>query len=423
MRYNKYRLYKIFTTLASPLIKAYLYYRKFKGKEDKFRFNERFGKATIPRPEGDVIWFHGASVGEAISMLTMIDKVREAYPDKKLLVTTGTVTSADIMAKRLPKDVIHQYVPVDLLSSVRRFLDYWKPSAAFFFEAEFWPNLVMEARNRGVKMVLINGRVSDVAFKKWEPHTDLSCQMLEEFELCLGQTSEDERRLKIMGAKNTMYLGNIKFAGAPLKFDEEERKSMAAKIGNRPSWVIASTHTTEEEVVADFHREIAKKYPNLLTILAPRHPNRGDEVRRIIEDAGLRLAQRSKGEPLTEDTQVYIADTMGEMGLFFNLSKIVLMGFSLTPKANGGHNALEPAMSKAAVLNGPYYENFKDMFDRMIVANAVVVVRDIKEMPATIIDLLDNPDKLSELANRGYDFAMSESAVLDRVMEQVKRYI
>jgi len=401
----------------------YLNRRKSKGKEDKNRFTERMGYAGVERPEGDVVWFHGASVGEAVSMLSLIDKIQNEFPNKTILVTTGTVSSAEIMLKKLPKNVIHQYVPVDLLPAVRRFLDYWKPKVALFFEAEFWPNLIMEAQKRDVKLLLINGRVSDVAFKKWEPHQDLACQMLEHFDLALGQTSEDERRIKILGAPHTMYLGNLKFAGSPMKCNEDELAKMREKIGNRPTWVVASTHETEEEEVAKIHQEIAKKYPNLLTIIAPRNAKRGEEIKNILKLSGLKSAMRSKEEEITSHTQVYIADTMGELGLFFRLTKIVLMGFSLTEKSNGGHNALEPAILKTAVVNGPYYENFKEMFDRMSVTGALTIVRDLKDMGSVITELLDNPEKCEDLAEKAYNFATGETGVLDRVMDAIKGYL
>ena len=294
-------LYRMATTLLAPAISHYLQRRMARGKEDPDRFDERLGIAGQSRPNGALIWMHGASVGESISMLPLIERLRSSYPMATILVTTGTLTSARLMADRLPSGALHQYVPVDRIPYVRRFLDHWNPDLALWFESEFWPNLICETSERGIPLILVNGRISADSFQGWQRAKGLIANLLGRFTLCFGQSEEDAVRLKALGAQKTACVGNLKFAAAPLPANSEELLRLEQAVGNRPRWVAASTHSGEEAIIGEVHGTIVKKHPGLLTVLAPRHPERGDSIAALLREQGLTLAQRSKGEPITRD--------------------------------------------------------------------------------------------------------------------------
>ena len=274
-------LYRAATYAFYPLIAAYLAVRKSRGKEDLARFGERMGYASMPRPEGKLVWLHGASVGETLSALPLIQKIQESYPSVHILVTSGTVTSAELMEKRLSGTAFHQYIPIDCVPQVTRFIDHWKPDLALWLESEFWPNILSVVSERNIPLMLINGRVSDRSFARWRKMPKFSAQLQKMFVKSFGQTPEDADRLKAIGAENTACVGNIKFAAAPLPVDEDELKRMKKQIGFRTCWTAGSTHAGEEGVVAAVHKALKEKIPDLLTVVAPRHPNRADEVENV----------------------------------------------------------------------------------------------------------------------------------------------
>ncbi len=415
------RLYRWGTTLGGPLIRLYLARRKARGKEDARRFEERLGIPRRARPEGQLVWIHGASVGEAISALPLVGAIRVAYPTLHVLLTTGTVTSAKLMAARLPEGAIHQYVPVDRIAYVRRFLDHWKPGVALWLESEFWPNMVLETSARGTPMLLINGRVSDRSLDAWRKRRRMIGRLLQTFDLCLGQTEEDARRLSELGAAMTACRGNLKFAAPPLPADEGAVTELAALIGNRPRWLAASTHAGEEEIVGRVHRSLAPRHPGLLSLIVPRHPERGPEIAELLRQSGMRVALRSAGEALLPETEIYVADTLGELGLFYRISGIAFVGRSLVPM--GGQNPLEPARLDCAVAFGPHTFNFTDMARRMSAAGAATVVADEATLATTVARWLTSAEDRSRAAAAARRFAEAEAGVLDKVMDDLKGYL
>ena len=348
-------VYKAATVLGYPLIAVCLAIRKAKGKEDLTRFPERMGYAGKPRPDGRLIWIHGASVGETLSALPLINKLSELYPAVRIMVTSGTLTSADLMAKRLPENAFHQFVPVDTPAAVKRFVDYWKPDAALWIESEFWPNLLSEIAAHKIPLILINGRVSDRSFERWRKFPAFCRELQGLFTKSFGQTDEDARRLRVLGAKDAACVGNLKFAAGDLPYDADEFAKLEKQIANRPCWIAASTHEGEEEQLAFVQNALKTK--NALMILAPRHPKRGDEIEKLLKPAGLSVARRSRGEDIAPDTAVYLADTIGEMGLFYRLAQIAFVGGSLV--AFGGQNIIEPARLGKAVVCGNNMMHFK----------------------------------------------------------------
>ena len=414
-------LYRAATYVGYPLIAAYLAVRKARGKEDLNRFGERMGYASQPRPEGKLVWLHGASVGETLSMLPLINKLQELYPDVNILVTSGTVTSAQLMAKRLPEKAFHQYIPIDCMAQVTRFVDYWKPDLVLWLESEFWPNILSVISKRKIPLILVNGRVSDRSFKRWKKMPHFSEQIQNMFTLSFGQTQEDTDRLKTIGAKNTACVGNIKFAAAALPVDDEELKRMQKQIGKRPCWTAGSTHAGEDTVVVHVHKTLKEKIPNVLTIVAPRHPNRADEIEEIFKKAGLNVARRSRKEDIQPQTDIYLADTIGEMGLFYRLGAAAFVGGSMIPF--GGQNIIEPARLGKAVLCGQYMMNFREIVSRAKQADALFVADNETELAQALADLLTNKELLDKKQKNAEIFATAESNVLDRLMPYLADYL
>ncbi|NVK20047.1 MAG: 3-deoxy-D-manno-octulosonic acid transferase [Methylocystaceae bacterium] len=412
-----YSLYRLSTTLAAPLIHRYLQKRLVKGKEHPTRFEERFGHASQPRPTGQLIWLHGASVGEAISLLALIDKLQNELPDYHILMTTGTVTSAELMEKRLPEGVIHQFVPVDRLPYVRRFLDYWRPDIALWAESELWPNLLHESHKRGIKMALINARMSSRSLKKWLRFKGFIKGLLSTFDLCLAQTDKDCENYRLLGVKHIECVGNLKYAAGDLPCDEAELAFLKEQTAQRPLWLAASTHPGEELRMGRVHHELKKKFPGLLTLIAPRHPERGDSILMDLKGEGLCVAQRSKADQLHPETDVYLCDTMGELGLFYRLSPIVFMGKSLDPL--GGQNPLEPARLDCALLCGPYMTNFTEIMNSFEQSQAITIVKDETELSQVIDGFLRDPVKLHASAVSAKQIAYGEASVLDRVFKRL----
>lgn len=412
-------VYKAATVLGCPLIAVCLAIRKAKGKEDLTRFPERMGYAGKPRPDGRLIWIHGASVGETLSALPLINKLSELYPAVRIMVTSGTLTSADLMAKRLPENAFHQFVPVDTPAAVKRFVDYWKPDAALWIESEFWPNLLSEIAAHKIPLILINGRVSDRSFERWRKFPAFCRELQGLFTKSFGQTDEDARRLRVLGAKDAACVGNLKFAAGDLPYDADEFAKLEKQIANRPCWIAASTHEGEEEQLAFVQNALKTK--NALMILAPRHPKRGDEIEKLLKPAGLSVARRSRGEDIAPDTAVYLADTIGEMGLFYRLAQIAFVGGSLV--AFGGQNIIEPARLGKAVVCGKYMMNFKEIVAKAVAAGALTVVEDKKELAQTLDALFENEGILKSKRENARRFALNQADVLNRLTAALTPYL
>ncbi|MEM6850163.1 MAG: 3-deoxy-D-manno-octulosonic acid transferase [Pseudomonadota bacterium] len=380
------KLYRALTSAAGPLAGAVLSYRLKRGKEDPARINERRGVAGAPRPDAPLIWIHGASVGESLSVLPLIERLAERRPDLRILVTTGTVTSARLMAERLPKTAQHQFAPVDRPAYVHAFLDSWRPELAIFLESEFWPNMILETRRRGAALALINGRISPETYRKWMRRPAFIRRLLTEFDLRLAQDGKNAERLTELSRGPVGMLGNLKLAAPPLPVEESGLDALRAAVGDRPVWLASSTHPGEEAIIAAAQKELMRSHPELLCIIVPRHPERGAEIASELSDHGLRVGRRAAGELPMANKEVYVGDTLGELGLFYRLSDIVLVGGSLVPK--GGHNPLEPARLRAAILHGPHTYNFVETYADMRAAGGAALVRNKGDLAAAVTRLL-----------------------------------
>ncbi len=416
-------LYNTLLRILYPLvIRPYIKKRKKNGKEDIKRFNERIGRPTKPRPEGKLIWMHGASVGESVSMLPLIQKLLEAYPDAYVMVTTGTTTSAEIMSKRLPERAFHQYLPIENPIFANRFIKHWRPDVALWFESEFWPAMLSCIKKKNIPLILVNGRISNKSFKRWQQFEFAIKELLNCFTLCLGQSEQDEYRLRVLGAKNTLCLGNLKYAGLPLPVDENKKNEILQQIEGRTTWLVSSTHDDEEYKIGKFLKELKQKIPNVLTFIAPRHPNRGIEIKeRLQDELGLNVALRSADEKITPETEVYIADTIGEMGIWYDLFPLVFVGGSLIP--HGGQNFMEPSRCRDAVIVGPHMHNFTDAINRAKKADGVIQVNDVIDLMSMVEHLLTNPDLLEAKRSLAYNWANGEAKVLDGIVEKIQCYL
>ncbi len=408
-------LYRGLTTVGLPLIQLLLLQRIARGKEDPSRIDERRGVASLQRPEGPLVWLHAASIGEAQSVLVLIDRMTRERPALNILMTTGTVTSASLMRERLPKRAIHQFVPVDRPAWVRRFLNYWRPDLGLWVESELWPNLLLETAARGTPMVLLNARISAGSHTAWQRARGLAHHLLSSFSLVLAQDETVAERLRDLGAADVTVSGNLKTAAAPLPATAAALLALQDAIGTRPLWLAASTHDGEEAIAGQAHVEIAKNRPGLLTIIAPRHPQRAAEIAAHLKRENLVVARRSLSEPITGQVDIYLADGTGELGLFYRIAPIAFIGGSLIP--HGGQNMLEPALLKCAILHGPHVTNFQTIADDLAKAGASRQIDNANALAATVEALLAAPDDATAMADAAAATAAIHDGVLDRVVE------
>jgi 3-deoxy-D-manno-octulosonic-acid transferase len=335
---------------AQPFAPLLLSQRAARGKEDRARMKERLGIAGRPRPDGKLVWVHGASVGESLAALPLIERLQAQMPGTSVLVTSGTVTSARMMQARLPQGAIHQFVPLDTPRAVSRFLDHWKPDAGLFVESDLWPNLILAAAARSIPLALVNARISARSAAGWNRARGTVKRLLAAFDAVLAQDEEIAARFRALGARNVTIAGSLKADAPPLACDETALAALQSQIGARPVLLAAQTHSGEDETVLPAHDMLRARFPDLLTIIVPRHLERAADIEML---CGARAARRrSLGQAISEQTQVYIADTLGELGLFYRLAPFAFVGGTLVPM--GGHNPLEPAVLNRAVLAGPH---------------------------------------------------------------------
>jgi 3-deoxy-D-manno-octulosonic-acid transferase len=416
-----YGAYRWGTALGAPIARLYLRHRQHLGKEDADRFPERLGRAVIARPAGPLVWIHAVSVGEAMSILCLLDRLRSDWPGLHILVTTTTVTSARAMAKRLPPGVIHQFVPADIPGSVERFLDHWRPQLVLFTESELWPNVLSGVGRRGLPLVLVNGRMSGQSFGRRRWARPLFSHLMRQFALTLAQSPEDATHLRAMGAPDVRVTGNLKFSAPALPADAHELVRLKTLIANRPLWLAASTHSGEEELVAAVHERLLNEHPGLMTIVVPRHPERGQAVADLMTARGLTVARRSAGAMPVSGTGIYVADTLAELGLLYRLSDIVFMGGSLVP--HGGQNLLEPARLGCALMCGPHVWNFAGIVKEMRSGGAVRQVGDADELAAAVGDFLANPKLRQEAEDAAARYVRHEVQVLERVIAALAPFL
>lgn len=415
--------YRLLTRMLEPLAPRLLDARARRGKEDEARLDERLGVAGVARPEGELVWLHGVSVGESLSLLPVVERLRRERPDLTVLVTTGTLTSARLMARRLPAGVIHQFAPVDGPEAVQRFLAHWRPTLGVFVESELWPNLIRTARKQGVKLALVSARVTERTAQGWARLPGAARALMAAFDLILPQDEASAERLRGMGAR-VDGLANLKLAGEPLPHDTAAFSRLSAAIGDRPVVVAASTHEGEEIAIV---RALDRLAERLCLIILPRHPERGDEVAVALRRDGYGFARRSSGEPITAETDLYVADTLGEMGLFLRLADVVVMGGSFAPALGrepvGGHNPLEPARLGRAAVSGPDLSNWSGVVDLLTRAGGLTVVETPGDLVGVVGPLLADPAAARAQGERARRAAAEAAAGLDVLWQGLARLL
>ena len=413
------RAYRAMSAAAPPVVGLLARRRIKQGKEDPARVSERRGIAGKPRPDGPLVWIHGASVGEVLAAAALIERLRAL--NLRILLTSGTVTSAAIVAKRFPPDVIHQYVPYDSPRYVARFLDHWRPSLALFIESDLWPNLILQASSRRLPMVLINGRMSPRSFPRWRRARNTISALLDKFELCLAQSETDADRFATLGARNVIVTGNLKLDVAAPPADPAKLEKLMAMTRGRPVVTAASTHPGEEEILIETHRRLAGFFPGLLTVIVPRHPDRGNAVAGLVAAAGLRFAQRSREELPAANSDVYIADTLGELGLFYRLAPAVFMGGSLVE--HGGQNPIEAVKLGAAIVHGPHVFNFSDVYEALDTAGGARLADSGERLVKQLGQLLADPKACETQGEAGARVVEQLGGALDRTLTALEPYL
>lgn len=405
--------YRLAMGLTQPLARPFLQARARRGKEDPVRLGERLGVASRPRPDGPLVWLHAVSVGESMSLLPLIQALAAERHDLNLLVTSGTRASAQLLAERLPAGAIHQFAPVDTPGAVSKFLDHWRPDAGLFAESELWPNLILGARARGVRLALLSARMTARSARAWRGQAAAAKAMLNCFDLILPQDLATAERLAGLGGRISERL-NLKRLGQPLGCDPVELARLRDTIGARPALVAISTHAPEETLIA---AAAAPLLPRPLTILLPRHPERGEEIARDL--SGYAVARRSVGEPIQPGTEVYVADTLGEVGLFLRLSDLAIVGGGFAPGV-GGHNPLEPARLGAGVITGPSVANHADVFAEMFEAGAALLAHDEAGLTGLLASLAEDADKRRSLAASALAYAAAQEGRLATALAQIR---
>jgi 3-deoxy-D-manno-octulosonic-acid transferase len=411
--------YRGVTSLAAPLARPLLKHRLRRGKERAERMAERRGETAVPRPEGPLVWMHGASVGELLSILPMIERIRAR--DIAVLVTSGTVASAGLAGERLPADVVHQFVPLDMPQFVARFLDHWRPNLALFVESDLWPNLIVAASERNIPLILINGRLSERSFQRWRFAPRTIGTLLGRFDLCLAQSVEDAARLARLGAPRYVTTGNLKLDVPAPPADSDKLQALKSAIWTRPVIAATSTHPGEETALIDAHRRLMHTFPGLLTVLVPRHPERGPGIFEIAQVAGLKAALRSRGELPDRATQIYIADTLGELGLIYRIAPIVFIGGSLV--GHGGQNPIEAAKLGAAILHGPHVWNFSEIYTALDATGGAELVTDAGKLTLRMGSWLKDAEARDKVAQAALKAMETLAGALDRTIAALDPYL
>jgi 3-deoxy-D-manno-octulosonic-acid transferase len=410
--------YRVLTSAGTALAPHLLERRLRRGKEHPDRIAERRGEPSAPRLPGPLIWVHGASVGEFVSVMPLIERIRAR--GFAVLVTTGTVTSAALAEKRLPPGVIHQFIPLDMPPFVTRFLDYWRPDLVLFVESDLWPNMILQASARGIPMILVNGRLSERSFKRWRYFPKTIETLLRRFDLCLVRSGDDAERFGALGAPRIAITGNLKLDVPALPVDAAKLTILKHATQGRTIVVAASTHPGEESVLIDVHRRLKITFPDLLTIIAPRHPQRGAAIADIATTARQRTAMRSRGELPSGNTDIYLFDTLGELGLIYQLAPIVFMGGSLV--SHGGQNPIEAIKLGAAILHGPHVSNFSEIYAELDRTNGADLVTDAGRLTVRIGTWIKDSGERERIAAAATRCVEKLGGALDRTVSALEPY-
>jgi 3-deoxy-D-manno-octulosonic-acid transferase len=413
------RTYRLLSAALTPVAPALVSRRLQRGKEHPKRLRERYAETQIPRPPGALIWLQCASVGELLTVVPLIERLREK--GFAVLCTSGTVTSANVAGGRLPPGTIHQFTVVDTPRFVDRFFQHWRPDLALFVESDLWPNLIMTAAGRGTPLILVNGRVSERSFRRWRYAPATIAALLRRFDLCLAQSEVHAGRYRDLGAPRVVTTGNLKLDVPSPPADGEKLAALATAIGERPAIAGTSTHAGEETLLIEAHRRLRHSFPRLLTIIAPRHPERGLGIVEIARAAQMKPALRSRGELPASDTEIYVADTIGELGLIYRIAPIVFVGGSLA--SHGGQNPIEPIKLGAAILHGPHVWNFAEIYAALDQAHGAEQVSDVGRLAVRLGAWLKDAQERAAVVTAARETVSVLGGALERTLAALDPYL
>ena len=417
--------YKLFTYLFYPLVPIYLYFRKLRKKEDLISYKEKLSKINTSRGEGFLIWFHVASVGEAMSILPLIENYIDDKKVNKILLTSITLSSGKILKKKFNHNtkVIHQFLPLDIPIFTKKFLEHWKPNLSIFIDSEIWPNLILQIHEKKIPLLLINGRISEKTFKRWKLLINFAKKIFEKFDLCIASNKESENFLKILGAKNVKNYGNLKFSNTKSNLNNEFNPSFLNKIKNRKLWCAASTHPDEEILCARSHIQIKKNYSNVLTIIIPRHIDRVEKIIKDLSNLNLKVVLYSKLDQIDADSDILLVDSYGESAKFYNVSNYVFVGKSLaqTLIMNSGQNPIEPARFGCKIFHGPNVRNFVEIYKYLETLGVTRKVNNSEELSLSLVEeLKENKGKNHEISTEIQKYGQN---IFNNVIIELKKYI
>ena len=420
-----YFWYKLFTYLFYPFAPIYLYFRKLRKKEDSVRFKEKLSKINIPRDNGFLIWFHVASVGEAMSILPLVEGCIDEKKIDKILLTSITLSSGKILEKRYKENskVFHQFLPLDVPIFTNKFLEHWKPNLSIFIDSEIWPNLILQISEKKIPLLLINARITEKSFKRWKLIINFAKKIFEKFDLCISSNKESENFLKILGAKKIKNYGNLKFSQTKKNISNKLDLFLINKIKNRKVWCAASTHPAEEILCAKTHLKIKKIYENVLTIIIPRHIDRSEKINMELSDLNLKVAFYSKLDEMKQDTDILIIDSYGESLKFYNISKYVFVGKSLAENLtiNSGQNPIEPAKLGCKIFHGPNVTNFTEIYGYLKTLGVTNEVKNSDELSLSLVEeFKEDKAKNDEIAEKIENYGQN---IFNNVIIELKKYI
>ena len=420
-----YFWYRLFTYLFYPFAPIYLYFRKIKKKEDSISYKEKLSRIETAREEGFLIWFHVASVGEAMSILPLIESCIKEKKIDKILLTSITLSSGKILKKRFSQNVkvFHQFLPLDISVWTNKFLDHWKPNLSIFIDSEIWPNLISQISKKKIPLLLINARITKKSFDRWKLIIGFAKKIFEKFDLCIASNKESESFLKILGAKNIKNYGNLKFSKIKTESNNKLDSDFLIKIENRKIWCGASTHPTEEILCAKSHLKIKEKYKNILTIIIPRHIDRIKTIYEELSKLNLKIVLSSNLSQVDAKTDVILVDSYGESLKFYNISKYVFLGKSLTTALtkDSGQNPIEPARLGCKIFHGPYVSNFAEIYKYFNELGISKEVNSSNELSLSLVEeFKDNKPKNPEIAEKIEIYGQN---ILNNVTMEIKKYI
>ena len=419
-------IYRAIITIFFPLIFAYLIFRIFKKKEQLNRIGERFGfansKAKLFKLQSPIIWIHAVSVGEANSAFLVASELLKFSPKYKIILTTTTLTSAQIIAQKIanyPNKIIHQFMPIDVGFCVKKFLNFWQPRAIIFIESEIWPNVIATSKSMAIPSFLLNARISNKSLKNWQKIKKLGFNIFDYFSIIFAQSSEEQKKLNMICANEVLFYGNLKAQAQSLNVDKDELQNLENQIKDRPIWLCASTHNGEEEIILNIHRQLRQDFRDLLTIIVPRHPARINEITTLLNQE--KIAIRSKKKNIIDTTEIYIADTLNELGIFYQLANFAFIGGSLLPI--GGHNPFEAIKLNCAVITGSQVENFAEIYQELLQENAIIMVKNPDELYEKIHHFLSDKKTAESYAIKAKTIIDKNNSCVDDIIKKIDQII